>query len=71
MEDGEEQSLEQIRDWVEASAEVRFRSQDRRELYAWVSRAEDFVFIALKRSNPGVHVSSVLLRIVGNPPLRG
>ena len=38
MEDGEKLSLEQIRALVEASGEVRFQSQDRGELYAWVSR---------------------------------
>src|ERR1700733_2382683 len=55
MEDGEEQSLEQIRDWVEASAEVRFRSQDRRELYAWVNRTlrqQDYGL--LKRGGKGL-----------------
>ena len=36
-----------------------------------MSRAEDFVFVALKRSNPGVDVRGVLLGIVGYPPLRG
>jgi hypothetical protein len=34
----EKQSLEQIRALVEASGEVRFHSQDRGELYAWVNR---------------------------------
>jgi transposase InsO family protein len=38
MEDGEKQSLEQIRALVEASEEVRFHSQDREELYGWVNR---------------------------------
>ena len=38
MEDGEKQSLEQIRAWLEASEEVRFHSQDRGELYEWVNR---------------------------------
>ncbi|MGB8990393.1 MAG: hypothetical protein WCC37_27595 [Candidatus Sulfotelmatobacter sp.] len=38
MESGEKQSLEQIRALVEASAEVRFHCQDRRELYEWVNR---------------------------------
>src|SRR6202790_361988 len=38
MEDGEKQSLEQIRALVEASEEVRFHSQDRGELYEWVNR---------------------------------
>jgi transposase InsO family protein len=38
MDDGEKQSLEQIRAWVEASEEVRFQSQDRGKLYEWVNR---------------------------------
>src|SRR5712692_9764572 len=38
MEDGERLSLEQIRAFVEASGEMRFHSQDRRELYAWVNQ---------------------------------
>ena len=38
MDDGEKQSLEQIRALVEASGEVQFHSQDRRELYEWVNR---------------------------------
>jgi len=38
MEDGEKQSLEQIRALVEASEEVRFHCQDRGELYEWVDR---------------------------------
>src|ERR1700688_827573 len=38
MEDGEKQSLEQMRSLVEASEEVRFQSQDRGELYEWVNR---------------------------------
>ena len=38
MEDGEKQSLEQMRAWVGASGEVRFHSQDRGELYEWVNR---------------------------------
>jgi transposase InsO family protein len=38
MEDGEKQSLEQIRALIEASGEVRFHCQDRGELYEWVNR---------------------------------
>lgn len=38
MDDGEKQSLEQIRALVEASEEVRFHCQDRGELYEWVNR---------------------------------
>jgi len=38
MEDGEKQSLEQLRAWIEASGEVRFHCQDRGELYEWVNR---------------------------------
>jgi hypothetical protein len=38
MDDGEKQSLEQIRALVEATGEVRFHSQDRAELYEWVNR---------------------------------
>src|SRR5579872_6141193 len=38
MEDGERQSLEQIRALVEASGEVRFHCQNRGELYEWVNR---------------------------------
>jgi hypothetical protein len=30
-------SLEQIRAFLEASAEVRFQANDRRELYEWVN----------------------------------
>ena len=55
MEDGEKQSLEQIRAWVEASGEVRFQSQDRRELYEWVNRTlrrQDYG--RLKRSGKGL-----------------
>ena len=37
-ENGEEQSLEQIRALVEASQEARFHSQDREDLYEWVNR---------------------------------
>src|SRR5271154_3157067 len=38
MDDGEKQSLEQIRALVEASGEVQFHCQDRGELYEWVNR---------------------------------
>src|ERR1700676_2065751 len=38
MEDGEKQSLEQIRALVEASEEVRCHCQDGEELYEWVNR---------------------------------
>ena len=36
-----------------------------------VSRAKDFVLIALQRADPGVDIGGVLLWIVGNAPLRG
>jgi transposase InsO family protein len=39
MEDGEKLSLEQIRAFLAASGEVRFRAQQRQELYEWVSQA--------------------------------
>jgi transposase InsO family protein len=38
MDDSEKLSLEQIRAFLEASEEVRFQSEDREELYEWVSR---------------------------------
>jgi transposase InsO family protein len=38
MDDGEKQSLEQIRAFLEVSTEVRFQAQDRQEVYGWVSR---------------------------------
>src|SRR5450631_3304985 len=38
MDDGEKQSLEQIRALVEASEEVRFHCRDGGELYVWVNR---------------------------------
>jgi hypothetical protein len=55
MEDGERQSLEQIRALVEASGEVHFRSQDRGELYAWVNQTlggQDYGH--LKRESKGL-----------------
>jgi transposase InsO family protein len=55
MEDGEKQSLEQIRALVEASGEVRFRCQNRGELYKWVNRTlrqQDYG--RLKRSGKGL-----------------
>jgi hypothetical protein len=55
MDDGEKQSLEQIRALVEASEEVRFHSQDRGELYEWVDRTlrqQDYG--RLKRSGKGL-----------------
>jgi len=38
MDDGETQSLEQIRAFLEGSGEVRFQAQERQEVYVWVSR---------------------------------
>jgi transposase InsO family protein len=38
MEDGEKQSLEQIRAFLEASGEVRFQAHNRGELYEWVNQ---------------------------------
>ena len=38
MENGQKQSLEQIRALVEASQEARFHSQDWEDLYEWVNR---------------------------------
>jgi transposase InsO family protein len=38
MEESEKLSLEQMRAFLEASEEVRFRAHDRRELYGWVSQ---------------------------------
>ena len=55
MDDGEKQSLEQIRALVEASEEIRFHSQDRGELYEWVNRTlrqQDYG--RLKRSGKGL-----------------
>src|ERR1700721_3477004 len=65
MEDGEKQSLEQIRAWGEASGEVRFQSQDRRELYEWVNRTlrrQDYG--RLKRSGKGL-VRRYIAKITG------
>ena len=39
MEDGKGLSLEQIRPLAEASEQVQFQSQDREELYDWVTDA--------------------------------
>ena len=38
MEDSDKLSLEQIREFLEASGEVGFQAQDRTELYGWVER---------------------------------
>lgn len=38
MQDAKEQSLEQIRAFLEASQEMRFQGQERAEVYAWVTR---------------------------------
>jgi len=38
MDDGETQSLEQIRAFLEGSGELRFQAQERQEVYVWVSR---------------------------------
>jgi hypothetical protein len=65
MEDGEKQSLEQIRALVEASEEVRFRSQDRGDLYGWVNRTlrqQDYG--RLKRSGKGL-VRSYICKMTG------
>jgi transposase InsO family protein len=55
MEDGEGLSLEQIRAFVEASGEVSFHCEDRREMYAWVNQAlrrQDYG--GLKRKGKGL-----------------
>jgi transposase InsO family protein len=65
MEDGERLSLEQMRAWVEASGEVQFCSQDRRELYEWVNRTlrqQDYG--RLKRSGKGL-VRRYLAKLTG------
>src|ERR1700683_2364944 len=55
MEDGEKQSLEQIRAWVEASGEVRFHCQDQGELYEWVNRTlRQQDYDRLKRRSKGL-----------------
>jgi transposase InsO family protein len=38
MDDGEKQSLEQIRAFLEASDDVRFQAENRQEVYGWVNR---------------------------------
>jgi len=38
MKDGEKLSLEQIQAFLDASQEVRFKGQDRKEVYAWIAR---------------------------------
>ena len=38
MDDGETQSLGQIRAFLEGSGELRFQAQERQEVYVWVSR---------------------------------
>src|ERR1019366_3882136 len=38
MRDGEKQSLEQIRAFLEASEEVHFEGQRRKEIYEWITR---------------------------------
>lgn len=38
MQDGEKQSLEQIRAFLEASEEVHFEGQRRKEVYEWITR---------------------------------
>jgi hypothetical protein len=38
MKDGERVSLEQIQAFLEASQEVRFEGQERKEVYAWITR---------------------------------
>ena len=55
MDDGEKQSLEQIRALVEASEEVRFHCQDRGELYEWVNRTlRQHDYGRLKRGGRGL-----------------
>src|ERR1700682_2789304 len=55
MEDGENQSLGQIRALVEASAEVRFHCQERAELYGWVNRTlRQQDYSRLKREGRGL-----------------
>ncbi len=39
MKDGEKLSLEQIQAFLEASQEVRFEGQERKEVYAWITRS--------------------------------
>ena len=38
MPDGEKLSLEQIRQFLEASEEIRFQGKGRAEIYTWVAR---------------------------------
>ena len=65
MEDGEKQSLEQIRVFLEASGEVRFQARNRGELYEWVSqtlRRQDYGH--LKREGKGL-VRRYLAKMTG------
>ena len=55
MKDEAVQSLEQMRAFLEASGEVRFQAQDRKELYEWVNqtlRQQDYGH--LKREGKGL-----------------
>jgi transposase InsO family protein len=55
MDDGEKQSLEQIRAFLEVSGEVRFQAQDRQGVYGWASgilRQQDYG--GLKREGKGL-----------------
>ena len=65
MEDGEKQSLEQIRAFLEASGEVRFQARNRGELYGWVHqtlRRQDYG--GLKREGKGL-VRRYLAKMTG------
>jgi transposase InsO family protein len=55
MDDGEKQSLEQIRAFLEVSKEVRFQAQNRQEVYGWVSRIlREQDYGRLKREGKGL-----------------
>jgi transposase InsO family protein len=55
MEESEKLSLEQMRVFLEASGEVRFRAHDRRELYGWVNRTlRQQDYSQLPRASKGV-----------------
>jgi hypothetical protein len=55
MEDGEKQSLEQIRAFLEASGEVHFEAQQRQEVYEWVNQTlRQQGYLQLKRQDKGL-----------------
>ena len=65
MEDLEQLSLEQMRAFLEASAEVHFQAKNRQDLYSWVSRilgVQDYR--ALKREDKGL-VRRFLAKLTG------